>query len=278
MKKEKYSKKKFPVWAWILILVGAILLIYFLYDVVKVSTDYPLSSIAKPMYGYDSYEDYIENIDPTLREQRDQWVINVTKDFGTVKNASIAFINAGWYSLKNEKVGGPIYAMEKFNAAWLLDKDNFNVFWGYGVAQVQMSDVQNKKKLLEKSVKMFDIAITLFNEADEMYVGDKITLYCDAAFSNLLYSDYDDSSIDKAISLTEQALAIDYSKVDSAKVPNLNKSKARCFFFEAEAYAAKNDYTKSWELVKNARNLNPEEYGASNPFVIELSKEMPEPQ
>jgi tetratricopeptide (TPR) repeat protein len=259
------------VW-WIAIGVGVLFFVVVagvsLLGVLEIATEFPKSSVHKPMYGYSSYEEYLNGISPNLKEEREEWVANF--DEMGINNASKYFTLKGWQSLSNDP--DFLSAMQHFNSAWLLDNDNFNIYWGFGATLGGQYLVTEDVSDIEMSLKMFEKSLELYKEEDENHPQDRFTLSCDFARSYILRATEEELFyLDSALELTTEAL----DSIPSEE-PHL-ASKALCAYTEAEVWYWKEDYEKSWEKMNIALELAPEGFYDNNPLIEVLSKEMPNP-
>ena len=97
-----------------------------------------------PMYGEVTKCDQQIQIDNDFLKECDTL-------FKNRKLAAIHHVNLAWgYFYKNQVN----LSMRRFNQAWLLDKDNADVYWGYGNLLGKKSEFENSIKYFEKSIKI----------------------------------------------------------------------------------------------------------------------------
>lgn len=131
-----------------------------------------------PMYGATSYKQYVSKRGSEIKSVDEAFITDATKN-QTREEAVKGVIKLGWsYIIKNDLDT----AMMRFNQAWLLDQDNFNVQWGYGA-------IFGTKGELQKSADYFDKAVANYSEAKAVTPNDYLPLWDDAALSYINLSD-----------------------------------------------------------------------------------------
>ena len=149
--------------------------------------------------------------------------------------------------------------MRRFNQAWLLDPNYYQVYWGYGA--LSLADSSPKAAII-----YFEKAIELINEPEQ-----KHRLLVDAARSYALQgnAEKDTSQVEsekllnKSISLIDKALKI---------APQFGNA----YYWGAKVYRSLGKYKKSWEMVKRARDVAGFQFDPK--FLEDLSNVMPEPK
>jgi len=86
------------------------------------------SSGKTPIDQVPEYGGLDRNSIPELREGDRVFIDGVTKEFGSRKKASAAFSAIGMKKYREDDLRT---AMQRLNQAWLLDKDNFEAYWGF---------------------------------------------------------------------------------------------------------------------------------------------------
>ncbi|MEZ0297700.1 MAG: tetratricopeptide repeat protein [Candidatus Methylacidiphilales bacterium] len=76
----------------------------------------------------------------------------VDRNPGLSKDAA----NRGW-KLYNE--GDLDTAMKRFNQAWMFDRENAEVYWGFGLVMGQRARKEDTKKNLEESIRFLKMAV-----------------------------------------------------------------------------------------------------------------------
>jgi Tfp pilus assembly protein PilF len=95
----------------------------------------------RPMYGG---EDRAAN--PELRDADAKLVADSVKVFGSPRAASDAFVSDGATAFRS---GDQPSAMRFYNQAWLVDKDNPAVYWGFAAVLYQRDEYCESTRMLE---------------------------------------------------------------------------------------------------------------------------------
>ncbi len=77
------------------------------------------------------------------------FLIECDKLFENRKKAAVKHIDYGWGYFYKNKLD---LAMSRFNQAWLLDKTNADIFWGYGNILGKKGEFKKSIEFLEKSI------------------------------------------------------------------------------------------------------------------------------
>ncbi len=97
-----------------------------------------------PMYGEaKKCDEQIKNDNEFLAE--------CDKQFKSRKEAAEKYVEKAWgYFYNNE----PETSMKRFNQAWLLDKNNAEIYWGFGNLMGMKHELKQSISLFEKSIKL----------------------------------------------------------------------------------------------------------------------------
>ena len=202
----------------------------------------------KPMYGGMDRQSV-----PQLKQADEDLIAGTTKAFGSREKASSAFVDQGirYSSTKNYAA-----AMRRFNQAWLLNPDNPDVFWGFGI-------VFHGQKNFCEAKDMIDRAISLKLSNPEALADAGVFYTLCAAVNN--------PSLDSATKQQYFTASEDlYRKANSAS-PNSHYIHGSW----ATAYYWRGDYARSWEMVTKARSLG---FVFPGQFLDSLRQKMPEPK
>jgi tetratricopeptide (TPR) repeat protein len=188
-----------------------------------------------------------------IEAMQKSWIEQVTKEYGSREKASSAAAAEGWDYL-NFKKGNPSdacinLAMRSFNAAWILQEDNYEAFWGFGICTA-------------RGQYKFDEAMKYFNKAIELNPNDA-SLLADIGFTyTAAGANGDAQRLEKAIELYRQALTLK---------PDLELA----YYDWAITLFYKGDYAGAWDKIKRS-----EQYGGASiqpSFIKALSRKMPRP-
>ncbi len=85
---------------------------------------------------------------PEQIEIDNDFLADCDKQFKNRKSAAEYYIQSAWdFFYKNDNVT----SMKRFNQAWLLDKQNADIYWGFG-------NLLGKNGGYEKSIKFFELS------------------------------------------------------------------------------------------------------------------------
>lgn len=141
-----------------------------------------------PMYGGMDKTESINEFKKTLGDQR----------FADSKHA----VELGWqyYNKKDFDT-----AMKRFNQAWMLDQENPDVYWGFGIVSAEKGNIDD-------SIKYLKMAYALGPKNAEIVYNLGYT-YSQKSYTPGLSKAEKDSNLNEAIKYFEQATIID-PKVD----------------------------------------------------------------
>lgn len=114
------------------------------------SGDIPINLI--PMYGYPEI-----GKPERLKKADEKFISDVIKEFGTRERASQAFAYYGW---QNFRKGDLETAMRRFNQSWLLNRDSYLPYWGFGATL-------NAQHKANEATLYFEKALALIEEGRE---------------------------------------------------------------------------------------------------------------
>lgn len=208
-----------------------------------------------PMFGYPDIE---RNKEQKISDKK--FVDEAIKNAGTAKKASKKYAEKGWGLLKSYDK-----AMYRFNQAWLLDKNNYKVFWGFAAISLKKGKTSESIVFYEKAIKLLD---------DEK---QRKRLLVDAARSYAVYGEeIMNSNVDEANKYYGKAISLVNNSLTN-KIPPY----APAFRVKALIYYKQGMYEKSWEVVKDARKIFADFYAPydNDPFdevfIRDLSNKMP---
>lgn len=204
-----------------------------------------------PMYGQP------EIPRPELAKEEDsKFINNAISRFGGNRNiASLAWCDVAedFYNKGNYH-----YAMRRYNQAWLLNPDNYKVYWGFGRVMLVRREYEKAFDYFEKAKELVDdpyqkpallsdVAIAYNNKANSFTKDQKQER---EKYFGLANDNFEEST-----------------KLDPTYI-NSWINWAFSLYFQG-------DYQASWSKVKKARTLDASLISAE--FLMDLSNELPEP-
>jgi tetratricopeptide (TPR) repeat protein len=140
--------------------------------------------------------DGVVKFTPEQKKANEWFIEEIIRDYGSKDKGSEVAAKEGWYHLSKHN---PRMAMKRFNQAWLLNPNNSNAYWGFGIL---MSGYGKD----DKAIEMFEKALSL--------APDNMKLLGDVA----------NSYVEKAKKMTD----------DSNKQQSILFEKANALFLKAE--------------------------------------------
>ncbi len=120
-----------------------------------------------PLFGnYEKTETQLVNDELFLSE--------CDREFPNRKEASDFFNKMAWQYLSEGDKGTATY---RFNLAWLLNPENFDIYWGLGVIEFQSGNYTNAIELMDKGLALSD-------GKNYVFMTDLATVYIKKALSN----------------------------------------------------------------------------------------------
>jgi tetratricopeptide (TPR) repeat protein len=101
-----------------------------------------------PMYGKLPKSPEVQKADKEFVD----WAVN---EFGSPAKASVDAADRGWKSYYQNDM---VTALNRFNQAWLLDTNNAQAYYGFGVIMGQRARQDNTEKNLQESIRFLQIA------------------------------------------------------------------------------------------------------------------------
>lgn len=188
---------------------------------------------------------------PELKAADEKLISETSSHYGNREKAAEAFVEQGFRFYSQDNLG---MAMRRFNQAWLLDPGNPQVHWGFG------SILNDQDKMCE-AMSHFEMALSTGRYFSGLYpdAGRVITL-CGVQ--------------DKGLSTDNRQKLYDRADVLYGEAAQQDNNKGYVYSSWASAYYWREDYGRSWVMVKKAR-----EAGGQIPsqFLSMLRNKMPEP-
>jgi tetratricopeptide (TPR) repeat protein len=203
-----------------------------------------------PMYGEMDRE-----ADPLLKEADRQLIEGATKEFGSRKNASAAFVNTGFsYYYRNELDR----AMRRFNQGWLLNPNNPQVYWGFASVLHDKGEYCEAKDMIEK-------ALPLNPPDNRGFYPDAGRIYTLCAVNN------------PTLPSADKGKLIEQSEMLYRNGEKTEPGKAYLYMSWASAYYWRGEYENAWKMVKKHREAGGKTR-SDDRFISMLSAKMPEPE
>jgi tetratricopeptide (TPR) repeat protein len=145
----------------------------------KSQTDCPEGINVLPMYGEVKKCEQQIDLD-------NEFILESEKQFKDRKVASEYYVSKGWeYFFKDDNDT----AMKRFNQAWLLDKTNPEVYWGFGNLLGRKNEFEESIKYLQKSIELepnnSQVYECISTSYGQMFYKTKDIKYLDLTIENL---------------------------------------------------------------------------------------------
>lgn len=192
---------------------------------------------------------------PAMKKADAAFVKKVIKDFGPdLRAASNAWCEVGADFLQK---GNLDFALRRFNQAWLLDPKNYEPFWGFGRAMLELDR-------FDEAVTHFETALSLCDDERQ-----RVALLSDAATAFSYQAKL-------SASLTQEQRDAAFAKADRyyEECTRRDPSYANGWLRWAMALEREGKFEHAWVKVRRAQAA-----GASvpPPFLELLRKHVPEP-
>ncbi len=189
---------------------------------------------------------------PQLKSGDEQFIAGVTKEFGSREKASEMFVEQGirYYQQDNYSM-----AMKRFNQAWLLNSNNPDVYWGFGIIY---HDVRKELRSQANDGSCSGSSLT-----KPIALADAARIYRLCAASN--------TSLDQSTKSQYFTKSEELSRQASSISPN----NAYIFGSWASALYWQGNYVGAWGKVAKQRSLGGTPLGQ---FINLLRAKMTEPK
>jgi tetratricopeptide (TPR) repeat protein len=198
-----------------------------------------------PFYGH--------NLPLEVQRYNKEFIARIDSSGVSHTKAAEELIAEGWKYL-NARPRQPLFAIRRFNQAWLLDSNNANVFWGLGAAQCALGEYKDGLELLTKAAKL-----------GENNPGILCDIGCGYVHWGVDTKDPSKSQILLGKAITE-----------FQTISKLHPSYEKTYYYWAVALYAEKKYAAAWQMVKKARQLGGKTLDPG--FVQELAAKFPEPK
>ena len=201
----------------------------------------------QPMYGSIDRQSNAQ-----LKAGDVQFIAGVTKEFGSREKASEMYVEQGirYYRQDNYSM-----AMKRFNQAWLLNSNNPDVYWGFGIIYHDEGKNCEAKQMMDRALGL--------NLSKLIAIADAARIYTLCAASNV---SLDQGTKSQYFSKSEEL----YRQASSISPNNdyIYGSWASALYWQGK-------YVEAWEKVAKQRSL-----GGTPPaqFINLLRAKMSEPK
>jgi Flp pilus assembly protein TadD len=204
-----------------------------------------------PMFGQPKIE-RPEN----LKQADEAFIRDSTLRYGNRQAASNALATQGWAAIRAKQ--GDM-AMQRFNQAWLLNRKNYSVFWGFGA-------VLSERDKLAEAIEHLETARELADDPTQ-----RIALLCDLG---TVHSEYAARMpVEKQLERAHHFVVANNRFTESLE---LNPKYAPSWREWAISLYAQERYSEAWVRVRQARALDAEPFPPE--FLKKLSEKMAEPK
>lgn len=193
-----------------------------------------------PMFG---------NKPKTEAQQRsdEKFLSSCDKSFSNRAEASSFFMERGWEYYNESQVDT---AVHRFNLAWLLNPDNSNTYWAFGLVTATRGNPQEAITFYEKALK--------YEPKNSLLLSDIASSYLE------VYKEKNKKKVlKKAVEYLNMAVASD-------------SSNAYAFYNLARTKFHEKKYAESWEYLHKSRGINISLIDYA--FLGDLMAKMPDPQ
>jgi len=193
-----------------------------------------------PMFG---------NIAKTEAQQKsdEKFLKSCDASFATRTEASTFFMERGWEYLNEGQIDTAMY---RFNLAWLLNPDNNETYWAFGLVTVAKGNP-------EEAIGYYEKALAL-KPKNSMLLSDMATAYVAL---------YEQKPKKKTLKL-----ATDYTQ----KAIAADTQNALAYYTLSQVKFFENNYNEAWANLHKGRELN---MGALDyTYLMKLIEKMPDPK
>ena len=162
-------------------------------------------------------------------ESDNQFLSDCDKLFKTRKEAAEKYVKKAWGYFYNKD---PETSMKRFNQAWLLDKNNAQVYWGFG----NLTGMKGKPK---ESIPLFEKSIKLNPNNPKVYES------LATSYGQLFYETKNVNHLNSTIDNLKKAIKLDknngdlYGKLSNAYAYFMQKDSLRKYIKIAEGLNSK---------------------------------------
>ncbi|WP_242928948.1 tetratricopeptide repeat protein [Pontibacter vulgaris] len=180
-----------------------------------------------------------------LKDQK--FLSSCDASFKTRQEASNFFMERGWEYFSEGQVDTAVY---RFNLAWLLNPDNSNTYWAFGL-------VTSGKGNNAEAITYYEKALA-YQPKNSMLLTDLASAYI-----NIYKTQPKKKNLKKASVYSEQAIAND-------------STNSYAYYTLSQVKYHEKKYADAWAYVHKSRGINLAQIDYD--FVTELLAKMPDPQ
>ena len=199
-----------------------------------------LSPKVRPMFGQVAKTDAEQKAD-------EKFLTSCDKSFESRTEASNFFMERGWEFMNEGQVDTAVY---RFNLAWLLNPDNFNTYWAFGVAEYNRGNVSDAIGMFDRALKYQPNNSLLLSDVGSAYLQQYI-------------ADKKKKNLKQAAALLDRSLKADPN--NAFAMSNL-----------AQVHFHNKKYAEAWDYLHRGRDLNIMSLDYN--FLTELMTRMPDPK
>ena len=182
------------------------------------------------------------------QKKDEKFLTSCDKSFANRQEASRFFMERGWEYLNEGQLDTAVY---RFNLAWLLNPDNKDTYWAFGL-------VTSAKGQNGEAIKHYEKALS-YDPKNSLLLSDAASTYLKA------YSEGKKKKKDLKKATTYLNEAIKADTTNAYALYNLSKVK----FYEKK-------YSDAWEYLHKSRSINLMQIDYD--FIAELTAQMPDPK
>ncbi|WP_347157003.1 tetratricopeptide repeat protein [Pontibacter chitinilyticus] len=200
----------------------------------------PASPTVLPMFGKQP---------KTEKQQRqdEKFLSSCDKSFTNRQEASKFFMERGWEYFNEGQVDTAMY---RFNLAWLLNPDNKDTYWAFGLVTARKGQPEEAITLYEKALQ--------YDPNNSLLLSDLGASYLEA---------YKQKEKKKTLKKAQEYLSKSISS---------DSSNAYALYSESKAKYYEKEYADAWNYLHKSRSLNLALIDYE--YIAELLTKMPDPQ
>jgi tetratricopeptide (TPR) repeat protein len=211
-----------------------------------------LPAVAQPIDQVPMYGGMDRSAYPDLKAADETFIAGVTKEFGSREAAAKVFVSGAFRYYDEDKLD---LAMRRFNQAWLLDPNNPEVYWGFGVVLHDRAKMCEGKAMIDRALSFKQYITGLLPDA-----GNIISL----------------CAVDSP-QLSDEDRRQQYERADALFREAAEKDRNKAYVYNnwARALYHREQYAEAWRMVAKAREQGGR---VSEGLLRRLREKMPEPR